>query len=138
MGGSSSGYTASCLPLGLKKEKTGDKGRGKRGTAASSITSGLSFWRSSFFFTGAYDQFINATWRHPPTTSCLLLDTIPRLRAYYYCRGQPPARPFTQLMHLHLLLLLLLPVLLLPLLLLVAHKPACRSLPLSRSRQPQD
>jgi hypothetical protein len=42
-------------------------------------------------------------------------------------------------MHLLLLLLLLLPVLLLPLLLLlVAHEPACQSLPLSRSRQPQD
>ena len=123
------------------KKRTGDKGRGK-GTQSTprplailptiSLACISSFLRSSFFFTGAYDQFINATWRHPPTTSCLLLDTIPRLRAHYYCCGQPPARSFTQLMHL-LLLRLLLSVLLLPLL-----QPACRSLPLSRSRQPQD
>ena len=63
------------------KEKTGDKGRGK-GTQSTprplailptiSLASVSFFLRSSFFFTGAYDQFINATWRHPPTTSCLL------------------------------------------------------------------
>ena len=63
------------------KKRTGDKGRGK-GTQSTphplailptiSLACMSSFLRSSFFFTGAYDQFINAT-----------CDTLPRLRAYY-------------------------------------------------------